>query len=89
MGLVSRYVAHMSLGHGRACYSNRRMECLERHGELEQRSSYLWLERGRKDEKCRQDGDLSACVRRHTLSKWCRVIEIASEVSRLVKSLGR
>ena len=88
MGLVSRYVAHMSLRHDRACYSNIRMGCLERHGELGQRSSYLRLERGRKDERCRQEEGLSACVRRHALSKWCRVIEIASEVSRLVMSLG-
>ena len=60
MGLVSRYVAHMSLRHDGACYSNRRIGCLERHGELGQRSSYLRLERGRKDERCRQDGGLSA-----------------------------
>ena len=66
-----------------------RMGWLERHGELRQRSSYLRLERGRKDERCRQEEGLSACVRRHALSKWCRVIEIASEVSRLVMSLGR
>ena len=89
MGLVSRYVAHMSLRHDEACYSNRRMRCLERHGELGKRSSYLQLEKGRKDERCRQEEDLSACVRKHALSKWCRVIEIASEVSRLVMSLGR
>ena len=89
MGMVSRYVTHMSLRHDGACYSNRRMRCLERHGELGQRSSYLRLERGRKDERCRQEEGLSACVRRHALSKWCRVIEIASEVSRLVMSLGR
>ena len=89
MRLVSRYVAHMSLRHGTACYSNRWMKCLERHGELARRSSYLRLERGRKDEICRQDGGLSACARRHALSKWCQVIEIASEVSRLVMSLGR
>ena len=88
MGLVSRYVTHMSLRHDEACYSNRRMRSLERHGELEQRSSYLRLERGRKDERCRQEGGLSACVLRHALSKWCRVIEITSEVSRLVMSLG-
>ena len=84
MGLVSRYVAHMSLRHDGACYSNIRMGCLERHRELGQRSSYLRLERGRKDEK-----GLSACARRHALSKWCRVIEITSEVSHLVMSLGR
>ena len=89
MGLVSRYLAHMSLGHDGACYSNRRMRCLERHGELEQKSSYLWLERDRKDERCRQEVGLSACVRRHALSKWCRVIEITSEASRFVMSLGR
>ena len=87
MGLVSRYVAHMSLGHDGACYSNRRMGCLERHGELRQRSSYLRLEKGRKDERFRQEEGLSTCVRRHALSKWCRVIEIASEVSHLVMSL--
>ena len=34
-------------------------------------------------------GGLSACARRHALSKWCRVIEIASEASRFVMSLGR
>ena len=39
-----------------------------RHGELGQRSSYLQLERGRKDERCRQEEGLSACVRRHALS---------------------
>ena len=89
MGLVSRYVAHMSLRHDGAWYSNIRMGFLERHGELGQRSSYLRLKRGRKDERCRQDGGLRACARRHALSKWCRVIEIASEVSRLVMSLGR
>ena len=44
---------------------------------------------GRKDEECRREGGLSACAQRHALSKWCRVIEIASEVSRLVMSLGR
>ena len=54
MGLVSRYVAHMYLRHDRACYSNRRMR------ELGQRSSYLWLERGRKDERCRQEEGPSA-----------------------------
>ena len=86
---MSRYVAHISLRCNGACYSNRRMRRLERHGELGQRSSYLRLERGRKDERCRQDGGLSACAWRHALSKWCRVIEIASEVSRLVMSLGR
>ena len=32
MGLVSRYVAHMSLRHDGACYSNRRMRRLERRG---------------------------------------------------------
>ena len=89
MGLMSRYVAHMSLRHDKAWYLNIRMGCLERHGELGQRSSYLRLERGRKDERCRQDEGLRACARRHALSKWCRVIEIASEVSRLVMSLGR
>ena len=89
MGLVSRYVAHMSLRHDGACYSNIRMGCLERHGELGQRSSYLRLEKGRKDERCRQDGGLRACARRHALSKWCRVIKISSEVSHLVMSLGR
>ena len=89
MGLVTRYVAHMSLRHDRACYSNIRMGFLERHGELGQRSSYLRLERGHKDERCQQEEGLSACVRRHALSKWCRVIEIASEASRLVMSLGR
>ena len=89
MGLVSRYVAHMSLRHYRASYSNIRMGCLKRHGELGQRSSYLRLERGRKDERCRQDGSFSAYARRHALSRWYRVIEIASEVSRLVMSLGR
>ena len=83
MGLMSRYVTHMSLRHDEACYLNRRMR------RLEQRSSYLRLERGRKDERCRQEEGLSACVRRHALSKWCRVIEIASEVSRLVMSLGQ
>ena len=57
--------------------------------ELRQRSSYLRLERGRKDERCRQEEGLSACARRHALSKWYRVIEIASEVSRLVMSLDR
>ena len=36
-----------------------------------------------------KDGGLSACVRRHALSKWCRVIEIASEVSLLGKGLDR
>ena len=46
MGLVSRYVAYMSLRRDGACYSNIRMRCLERHGELGQRSSYLRLERG-------------------------------------------
>ena len=60
MGLVSRYVTHMSLRHDGACYLNRRMRCLERHGELGQRSSYLLLERGRKDERCRQKGGPSA-----------------------------
>ena len=60
MGLVSRYVTHMSLRHDEACYLNRWMRCLERHGELGQRSSYLQLERGRKDERCRQKGCLSA-----------------------------
>ena len=79
----------MSLRRDGACYSNRRMRCLERHGELGQRSSYLRLERGRKDERCRQDGGLRACARRHALSKWCQVIEIASEASLLVMSLGR
>ena len=43
----------------------------------------------RKDERCRQEEGLSACVWRHALSKWCQVIEIASEVSRLVMSLDR
>ena len=57
---MSRYVAHMSLRRDRASYSNRRMRCLERHGELGQRSSYLRLERGRKDERCWQDGGLGA-----------------------------
>ena len=71
------------------CYSNRRMRCLEWHGELGQRSSYLRLERGHKDERCRQEEGLSACVWRHALSKWCQVIEIASEVSRIVMSLDR
>ena len=71
MGLVFRYVAHMSLERDRAWYSNRRMKCFEKHGELGHGSSYLRLERGRKDERCRQDGGLSACVRRHALSKWC------------------
>ena len=61
----------------------------ERHGELGQRSSYLRLERGRKDERFWQEEGLSACARRHALSKWCRVIEIASKVSRLIMSLGR
>ena len=89
MGLVSRYVAHMSLRHDGACYLNRRMRCLERHGKVKQRSSYLRLEWGRKDERCRQEEGLSACVRRHALSKWCRVIEIASEVSRIVMNLDR
>ena len=56
MGLVSRYVAHMSLRRDRACYSNRQMRRLERCGELEQRSSYLRLERGHKNERCRQEG---------------------------------
>ena len=65
------------------------MRCLERHGELGHSSSYLRLEMGRKDERCRQEEGLSACVRRHALSKWCRVIKIASEVSRLAMSLGR
>ena len=37
-GIGVRYVVHMSLRRGRACYSNRRMKCLERHGELAQRS---------------------------------------------------
>ena len=60
MGLVSRYVTYMSSRHDGACYLNRRMRCLERHGELGQRSSYLWLERGRKDERCRQEGGPSA-----------------------------
>ena len=78
MGLMSRHVAHMSLRHDEACYSNRRMGCLERHGKLGQRSSYLRLERGRKDERCWQDRGLRGCARRHELSKWCRVIEIAS-----------
>ena len=68
MGLVSRYVAHMSLRHNGAWYSNIRMGFLERHGELGQRSSYLRLERGSKDERCRQDGGLRACARRHALS---------------------
>ena len=67
MGSVSRYVSHMSLRYDEACYSNRRMRCLERHGELGQRSSYLRLERGRKDERCRREWGLSACVRRHAL----------------------
>ena len=58
----------MSLRHDGACYSNIRMGCLERHGELGQRSSYLQLERGRKDERCRQEEGLSACVRRDALS---------------------
>ena len=89
MGLVSRYVAHMPLRPDGACYSNRRMRCLERHGELRQRSSYLRLERGRKDERCRPEEGLSAYVRRHALSKRCQVIDIALEVSRLVMSLGR
>ena len=89
MGLMSRYIAHMSLSHDGAWYSNIRMGCLERHGELGQRSSYLRLEKGRKDERCRREGGLSACAQRHALSKWCRVIEIASEVSRLVMSLSR
>ena len=79
----------MSLRHDGACYSNIQMGCLERHGELGQRSFYLRLERGRKDERCRQEEGLSACVRRHALSKWCRVIEIALEASCLVMSLGR
>ena len=69
MGLVSRYVAHMSLRRDRACYSNRRMGCLERHGELGRRSSYFQLERGRKDERCRKEGGPSACARKHALSK--------------------
>ena len=89
MGLMSRYVTHMSLRHDEACYLNRRMRYHEKHGEIGQRSSYLRLERGRKDERCRQEEGLNACVRRHALSKWCRVIEIASEVSHLVMSLGR
>ena len=89
MGLMSRYVTHMSLRHDGACYSNIRMRCLERHGELGQRSSYLRLEKGRKDERCWQEAGLSACTRRHAVSKWCRVIEIASEVSRLTMSLDR
>ena len=55
MGLVSRNVAHMLLRRDGTCYSNRRIRCLERHGELRQRSSYLRLEKGRKDERCRQD----------------------------------
>ena len=89
MGLVSRYDAHMPLRRGKAGYSNRRMKCFEKHGELRHESSYLRLERGRKDERGRQEEGLSACVRRHALSKWCRVIEIASEALRLVMSLGR
>ena len=60
MGLVSRYVAHMSLRRDGACYSNRPMRCLERHGELRQRSSYLRLKRGRKGERCRQEEGPSA-----------------------------
>ena len=60
MGLVSRYVAHMSLGHDEACYSNRRIGRLERPRELGQRSSYLRLEKGHKDERCRQQEGLSA-----------------------------
>ena len=68
MGLVSRYVAHMSLRCDRACYSNGRMGCLERHGELGRRGSYFQLE-SRKDERCRKEGGPSACARRHALSK--------------------
>ena len=60
MGLMSRYVTHMSLRRDKAYYSNRLMRCLEMHGELEQRSSYLRLERGRKDERCQQEGGPSA-----------------------------
>ena len=60
MGLVSRYVAYISLRHDGACYSNIRKGCLEWPGELRQRSSYLRLERGRKDERCRQGKGLSA-----------------------------
>ena len=60
MGLMSTYVTHMSLRHDEACYLNRRMRCLERHGELGQRSSYLRLERGRKDKRCQQEGGPSA-----------------------------
>ena len=68
MELVSRYVAHMSLRRDGTCYLNIRMGCLERNGELGQRSSYFRLERGRKDERCRQEEGLSACARRHALS---------------------
>ena len=32
MGLVSRYVTHMSLRHDEACYLNRQMRRLERQG---------------------------------------------------------
>ena len=53
----------MSLRRDGACYSNRPMRCLERHGKLGQRSSYLRLEKGRKDERCRKEEGLSA-VRR-------------------------
>ena len=48
-----------------------------------------FLEIGHKDERCRREGGLSAYAQRHALSKWCRVIKIASEVSRLVMSFGR
>ena len=44
------------------------MRCLEMHGELGQRSSYLQLERGREDERYRQEEGLSACVWRNALS---------------------
>ena len=36
-----------------------------------------------------KDRGLSACVRRHALREWCRVIEIASEASCLVMGLDR
>ena len=72
MGLVSRYIAHTSLRHDEACYSDRQMLCLERHGELAQWSSYLRLEGPQGFEMSVRDGGLSACVWRHALSKqWC------------------
>ena len=55
MGLVSRYVAHMSLRLNGACYSNRRMRRLERRGN---------------DDRGVPTFDLSGAVRIRDVGKW-------------------